>query len=447
MSRAHRTLGPLAALSLCAGCATQGAAQLPEAQPPSSGLAPPAVARRSLGATLDPTQAARALHGYGDWVETRAYGRVWIPRAQQGFVPYRTDGRWVVSDAGWYWQSALPWGDVAFHYGRWVQLDALWAWAPGSVFAPAWVDWRSGNGWVAWAPRAPRNAAWAASFAFCPVAQALDPNVSQRVVVGAAAASLFPRTTPVPARRGPYGAVYAPGPVSTDVPAPQAVPIGSLAVPVTVRPRPMMGPVNALTLAGYEPAGAPTEIPDEPVAQGEADVAQTTAADARPAVRIRDVDLARSHGAPLSVVNLPASARAALFAQRPTRPLAPPPPEASAVREVDAPPPLPPPADVPYALRPLRGFGRVGPRVLPYEAPLPSLPPAVGAPSSPGIGVSTMTPSAAFGGGVGVTHGGGMRAAVAVPMTGGVGVAQTAAPMVANAPPVMVPMALPLVAR
>ena len=45
-----------------------------------------------------------------------------------GFAPYVTDGQWRVTDAGWFWQSTLPWGDLAFHYGRWVSWGARWAW-------------------------------------------------------------------------------------------------------------------------------------------------------------------------------------------------------------------------------------------------------------------------------------------------------------------------------
>ena len=38
---------------------------------------------------------------------------------------------------------------------------------PGAVFAPAWVDWRVGNGWVGWAPLAPLGASFVASHIYC----------------------------------------------------------------------------------------------------------------------------------------------------------------------------------------------------------------------------------------------------------------------------------------
>lgn len=442
MTRTLRLLGPLTTAALGAACLSQGGATLPPTQELAQGAEARPVARASLGevaAPLSAQQVARALDGFGEWVDAPTYGRVWIPRVAQGFVPYGTDGRWVVSDAGWYWQSSLPWGAVTFHYGRWVQLDARWAWVPGSQFAPAWVDWRVGGAWVAWAPRAPRNAGWSAPFAFCPSAQALDGNVWQRVVTGAVAASLFPRTAPIQARRGHGGAVYAPGPTASEVPGAQPAPLGSVAVPVTILPRPGVGPVQAVALTGY----APESIPEEPVAQRDPSVDEA-AQDARAPVRIRDVDLARDTRAGLSVVNLPPGARAALFAQRPARPvLSAPAPELA--RE-EGPAPLPPPADVPLALRPFGGFGRRVAPARPYYASPVALPAAVGAPSSPGIGVSTSPPSAADGGGVAVVQGGG-RAVGGLPAPVAVGGGQTAVPIVGMAPVVALPSAQSVVAR
>jgi hypothetical protein len=99
-----------------------------------------------------------ALSPYGEWTDVEGT-RVWRPAATsvgEDFQPYATNGQWVSSDYGWYFQSDYPWGWAPFHYGRWA-LDANygWIWIPGTVWAPAWVDWRSGGGYIGWAPLPP----------------------------------------------------------------------------------------------------------------------------------------------------------------------------------------------------------------------------------------------------------------------------------------------------
>lgn len=96
------------------------------------------------------------LAPYGDWVPTPNYGTVWVPNAGPDFQPYATAGRWVVTEYGNTWASDYPWGWAPFHYGRWYYDDYYgWAWVPGYDWAPAWVSWRSGNGYYGWAPLGP----------------------------------------------------------------------------------------------------------------------------------------------------------------------------------------------------------------------------------------------------------------------------------------------------
>ena len=96
------------------------------------------------------------LQPYGTWVEDPDYGDVWIPDADEGFKPYATRGHWVVTRYGNTWVSDYPWGWAAFHYGRWRYDDYYgWEWIPGDEWGPAWVNWRSGGGYYAWAPLAP----------------------------------------------------------------------------------------------------------------------------------------------------------------------------------------------------------------------------------------------------------------------------------------------------
>ena len=317
----------------------------------------------SLGATLSAAEIAAVLEGHGHWIETPTWGRVWLPAQQRDFVPYGTDGRWLVTDAGWYWQSALPWGALTFHYGRWVRLDAHWGWVPGSQFAPAWVDWRAGNGWVAWSARAPRGGVSSAPFVFCRAGDALDAAVWQRVLLGVPTASLFPRTSEIACARGYGGAVYSPGPSAGVTPQPAPVRMGSVGVNIPVRPRGVTVSVSGFVFAGYDVAAPPEVVPPEPEVNPAAEENVTNAAgDDRAPLRIRDEDLARPGSTRLSVVNMPADARAALFA-RPRPQLA----VAEVSRDArpipEALPPLPPPADMPGAWSPWapprRVYGRV----------------------------------------------------------------------------------------
>ena len=96
------------------------------------------------------------LDGYGEWVSTGSYGRVWRPWVAVNWRPYFY-GQWLwVSPYGWAWVSAEPWGWLPHHYGQWV-WDAFygWVWVPGYAWAPAWVIWTPYlDGW-AWAPYGP----------------------------------------------------------------------------------------------------------------------------------------------------------------------------------------------------------------------------------------------------------------------------------------------------
>ena len=83
------------------------------------------------------------------------YGRVWVPSVGYGWRPYYY-GQWVLTDWGWTFVSDDPWGWAAYHYGRWnFGVGVGWYWVPGRVWAPAWVSWRYGAGYVTWCPLAP----------------------------------------------------------------------------------------------------------------------------------------------------------------------------------------------------------------------------------------------------------------------------------------------------
>jgi len=97
------------------------------------------------------------LAPYGQWRQISPYGWVWYPGVAADWQPY-TLGNWVFTDDfGWTWISNEPWGWIPFHYGRWFFDDdyGSWAWVPGTVWGPAWVSWRTGDGFIGWAPLPP----------------------------------------------------------------------------------------------------------------------------------------------------------------------------------------------------------------------------------------------------------------------------------------------------
>ena len=96
------------------------------------------------------------LSPYGEWVDYPNYGYVWIPDAGPDFVPYSTQGHWILTDYGWTWLSNYPWGWAPFHYGRW-DFDQYygWFWIPDTQWGPAWVSWRRAEGYYGWEPLGP----------------------------------------------------------------------------------------------------------------------------------------------------------------------------------------------------------------------------------------------------------------------------------------------------
>ena len=98
------------------------------------------------------------LTPYGRWEVVGSYGRCWIPgRVEADWRPY-SDGYWQRTDAGWYWVSDEPWAWATYHYGRW-DLSAQFGcyWVPQTQWAPAWVSWHSGGGYIGWAPLYPSD--------------------------------------------------------------------------------------------------------------------------------------------------------------------------------------------------------------------------------------------------------------------------------------------------
>ncbi len=128
-----------------------------------------------VGAPVSPEQEVdldffiEKLSPYGEWLWTDQYGWVWRPNGTgANWRPY-TYGRWLYTEAGWYWHSYWPWGWAPFHYGNWAFVSMLgWVWVPGTVWGPAWVMWRYADGYLGWAP-IPPGYAWGYGWGYYPV--------------------------------------------------------------------------------------------------------------------------------------------------------------------------------------------------------------------------------------------------------------------------------------
>jgi hypothetical protein len=132
------------------------------------------------------------LTPYGEWVVVGDYGRCWRPaRVEAGWRPY-SNGHWELTDDGWYWASDEPWAWATYHYGRWEQAASYgWIWVPQTQWAPAWVSWREGGGYVGWAPMPPERRGGVsvnvtiapAAFCFVPEGRMHDPVRPTTVIV------------------------------------------------------------------------------------------------------------------------------------------------------------------------------------------------------------------------------------------------------------------------
>lgn len=132
----------------------------------------PAPARADLEVSASVSISAHSdfyepLAPHGGWIEIESYGRCWRPSAVAvSWQPY-CDGHWVWTDCGWYWVSDEPWAWACYHYGSWVHHPwHSWVWVPGVEWAPAWVSWRVGGGYVGWAPLPPPHIRIAPTFMF-----------------------------------------------------------------------------------------------------------------------------------------------------------------------------------------------------------------------------------------------------------------------------------------
>jgi hypothetical protein len=201
------------------------------------------------------------LAPYGHWEWVPEYGRVWVPAVATGWRPY-VYGRWVLTDWGWTWVSDDPWAWAAYHYGSWGFTTGIgWFWVPGHVWAPAWVTWRWGFGYCAWAPIGPRgfyygytHPAWVA----VPAAHFTHP-ISTYVVPVARTPIIVQRASPLAAPRGApvRGGTF--GPPVAQVAAVTGRPVRAVNAQVVVAPR--AAAVRPVTTASTVRAQSPMQSP------------------------------------------------------------------------------------------------------------------------------------------------------------------------------------------
>lgn len=179
------------------------------------------------GPTFDEFRSDSDLSWNGEWIDTPEYGTVWRPtRVSDDWQPY-VYGRWAWTTVGWAWVSEEPFGWAVYHYGRWAFAPGGWVWIPGRVWAPAWVEWRWGNGYASWCPLGPRRAAWAQPWVSVPARHFLEPVRHFVVPVRQALPAPF-RSAPAPHAGPPPMAVeratgHTLRPLSvSDAPAPHA---------------------------------------------------------------------------------------------------------------------------------------------------------------------------------------------------------------------------------
>ena len=184
-------------------------------------VSPEVAASSSVGPPEDPSSFVDALSPYGQWVDLPDVGRVWQPSPAvvgSDFVPYATGGQWAMGDEGWTFDSDWNWGWAPFHYGRWLRAPQYgWVWEPGSEWAPAWVDWRSGDGFIGWAPLPPDGYVGEPDWFFVRQADFVRPHVFRYRLPPERAREAFHRATPVEPRNHGPGMRWSRGPEPTPV--------------------------------------------------------------------------------------------------------------------------------------------------------------------------------------------------------------------------------------
>jgi len=105
------------------------------------------IARYSDRGKTDFDTVLQVLNPYGTWSQI---GGTWAYTPFDHQAPY-TNGRWLYTDFGWYWQGNLPHSWVTEHYGYWKRgEDHLWSWYPGPYWLAEIVEIRATGTSLGW---------------------------------------------------------------------------------------------------------------------------------------------------------------------------------------------------------------------------------------------------------------------------------------------------------
>lgn len=89
------------------------------------------------------------LNPYGHWVKQEA---VWLYEPFDSYTPM-TDGQWIYTDFGWYFQGKRPFSWATDHYGVWILgADNVWRWKPDGIWQASKVEWRGTPKMIGWRP-------------------------------------------------------------------------------------------------------------------------------------------------------------------------------------------------------------------------------------------------------------------------------------------------------
>jgi hypothetical protein len=231
-------------------------------------VAAPPTPAQPVAAYVDPFEGS--LAPYGQWLVLAPYGRVWRPvGVSPGWRPY-LHGYWAWTDDGWFWASDEPWGWATYHYGRWAFDPSLgWVWVPGYEWAPAWVVWRSGGGYVGWAPLLPGIEVWwvdpypldLAYWCFVPVNSFVGVRIDRVVVPPPRVGPIYPLTRPAPPRSIAAPAPPRGGPPPAEVEGTIRRPVAPHRMVPVQTPEKARGEPKKDQVRVYRPTPAPAPAP------------------------------------------------------------------------------------------------------------------------------------------------------------------------------------------
>lgn len=92
------------------------------------------------------------LDPHGQWKEVAPERWNYFPLSEKPVRPY-TQGQWIYTDFGWFWQGQAPYSWACDHYGVWQRSEeGVWSWWPDPYWHPHTVDFRRTPTHIGWRP-------------------------------------------------------------------------------------------------------------------------------------------------------------------------------------------------------------------------------------------------------------------------------------------------------